>query len=131
GSEQHQEVTVMGTVVNLAARLQKQAEPGQVLVGEATHRLTRRAFAFTPLSFSLKGVAQPVAAYAVERALPRPEKARGIEGLRAELIGRDGELAKLKEALAELLQGRGQIVTLIGEAGVGKSRLVAELKAVV
>jgi tetratricopeptide (TPR) repeat protein len=60
--------------------------------------------------------------------LPRPEKARGIEGLRAELIGRDQELARLQEALAEVQRGRGQMVTLIGEAGVGKSRLVAELK---
>jgi class 3 adenylate cyclase/tetratricopeptide (TPR) repeat protein len=130
GSERHREVTVMGPVVNLAARLQAQAEPGQILVGEATYRLTRRAFTFTPLSLTVKGLPQPVPAYTVEQALPRPEKARGIEGLKAELIGRDEELTKLKDALAELLQGHGQIVTLIGEAGVGKSRLVAEMKPV-
>src|SRR5206468_312003 len=64
----------------------------------------------------------------VESALSRPEKARGIEGLRAELIGRDDEFTKLQEALAELLRGRGQMVSLIGEAGVGKSRLVSELR---
>jgi adenylate cyclase len=130
GSEQHQEVTVMGAVVNLASRLQGKAEPGQILVGEATYRHTRRAFTFVSLSLDVKGIARPVTAYAVESALPRPEKARGIEGLRAELIGRDEEFARLKEALAELLNGRGQMVTLIGEAGVGKSRLVAELRSV-
>ena len=62
--------------------------------------------------------------------LPQPTKARGIEGLRAKLVGRDEEFAKLKEALAQVLEGRGQMVTLIGEAGVGKSRLVAELKQI-
>ena len=56
-------------------------------------------------------------------------KVRGIERLRAELIGRDEELTRLREALAEVWRGRGQMVSLIGEAGVGKSRLVAELKA--
>ena len=107
GSEQHQEVTVMGPVVNLASRLQEQAEPGQILVGEATYRQTRRAFEFSPLSLQIEGLAQPVAAYAVEQALPRPEKARGIEGLRAELIGRDEELAKLQAGAGGSAAGAG------------------------
>jgi class 3 adenylate cyclase len=129
GSEQHQEVTVMGPVVNLASRLQEQAGPGQVLIGETTCRLTRRAFEFSPSSLPILGFTTPVAAYAVERALPRPEKTRGIEGLHAPLIGRDEELAKLEAVLTQGLAGRGQMVSLIGEAGVGKSRLVSELKA--
>jgi len=114
--------------VGLGARLQEQAQPGQILVGEVTQRLARRAFAFTSCSLGLKGLARPTPVYRVERALMRPEKARGIDGLRAELIGRDEELAKLKAALVQVLQGRGQVVTLIGEAGLGKSRLVAELR---
>jgi class 3 adenylate cyclase len=128
GSEQHQEVTVIGPVVNLAARLQDAAEPGQILVGEPTYRLIHRAFAATPLSLSIRGVAQPVTAYSVTEALASPEKARGIEGLRADLVGRDEELARLQAALEAVLAGQGQVVTLIGEAGVGKSRLIAELK---
>jgi class 3 adenylate cyclase len=129
GTERHREVTVMGPAVSLAARLQGQAQPGQILIGEATYRQTRQAFEFEPLSLTIKGLAQPVAAHAVRDALPHPEKARGVEGLCGGLIGREEELGKLKKALGEVLQGRGQMVSLIGEAGVGKSRLITELKA--
>jgi adenylate cyclase len=129
GSERHEEVTVMGPVVSLAARLQRQAEPGQILAGEATYRQTRGAFEFAPQSVRLKGIAEPVTAYTVLRPLPRPEKARGIEGLRAPLIGREKERASLIEAAETLVkERRGQIVCVVGEAGIGKTRLVSELK---
>jgi DNA-binding SARP family transcriptional activator len=128
GSERHQERTVVGPVVNLAARLQEQAQPGQILAGETTSYQSRRAFHFAPVSLTIKGLPEPVRAYAVGEALPRPEKARGIEGRRAELIGRERELGQLQKALTAVENGQGQIVSLIGEAGVGKSRLVAELK---
>jgi adenylate cyclase len=131
GSERHQEVSVAGPVVSLASWLQGQAEPGQILVGKGTYRQSRCAFELSPLSLAIQGMAEPVTAYAVARALPRPEKTRGIEGLRAELIGRDEELAKLKAAAAAVIQGHGRFVSLIGEAGVGKSRLVAELRQAV
>jgi adenylate cyclase len=121
--------SVAGPVVDLASRLCEQARPGQILVSSATHRLTRRAFAFSPQPVAIHSGAHPSYAYAVGGGLPRPEKAYGIEGLRAGLIGRDEEMLRLQTALAELLRGRGQMVLLIGEAGVGKSRLVAELKA--
>jgi predicted ATPase/DNA-binding SARP family transcriptional activator/class 3 adenylate cyclase len=124
----HRRPTPAGAVVDLAVRLAGKAQAGQILVGESTYRLARRAFAFTPLSLAIKGIEAPVAAYRVERLLPHPRKARGIEGLRAELIGRDWELAQLKGVFARVLQGGGQMVSLIGEAGVGKSRLVAELR---
>jgi class 3 adenylate cyclase/tetratricopeptide (TPR) repeat protein len=128
GPARHQEFAARGLVINLAARLQARAAPGQVLVGGATYQQTRRAFEFRPRSFELKGFAGRVAAYEVVRRLPRPEKVRGIEGLRAALIGRDDEMGKLVDALAAVRGGEGRLVSLIGEAGVGKSRLVAELK---
>jgi class 3 adenylate cyclase len=128
GVAEHHEITAMGTAINLAARLREQARPGEILVGEATYRPTRRAFAYQPRLIEAKGFAEPVRAYLVERRLPHPEKVRGIEGLHADLIGRDEELARLADAIDELRQGRGQMVALIGEAGVGKSRLVADLK---
>jgi tetratricopeptide (TPR) repeat protein len=128
GRGPQQDVRAVGPAINLAARLQQKAQPGQILVGESVYRQTHRSFAFARGEVEAKGFAGPVAAYEVLRALPRPEKVRGIEGLRADLIGREKELAGLSDALAAVRAGRGQIVTLIGEAGVGKSRLVAELK---
>jgi len=129
GSERHHEFAARGLVINLAARLQGRARPGQIIVGETTYRLTRRAFEFAPLSLEIKGLDAPVAAHEVLRPLPHPEKVRGIEGARAALIGREHELETLKEVLANLLAGQGQMVSIIGEAGVGKSRLTTELKA--
>jgi class 3 adenylate cyclase len=130
GSAVHREITVMGPVVNLASRLQGKAASGQILVGRATYHHTRLAFEFEPISLELKGMAEPVTGYRVVRALPRPKKVRGIEGLQAELVGRNDEFAKLKAALAEVYAGRGQIVSVIGEAGMGKSRLVTEFKRI-
>jgi class 3 adenylate cyclase/tetratricopeptide (TPR) repeat protein len=129
GSDQHHEFSAIGTAINLAARLREKAQPGQILVGEAVHRQTRRAFAFTRHSLDVKGLAGPIAAYEVLRPLPHPEKVRGIEGLRSVLIGREQDLAALIDCADALLAARqGQIVTIIGEAGIGKTRLIAELK---
>jgi class 3 adenylate cyclase/tetratricopeptide (TPR) repeat protein len=128
GTDAHHEVTAMGTAINLAARLREKAAPGEILVGAATQQHTRRAFAFAERSVEAKGFADPIPAYVVKARLQRPDKARGIEGLRADLIGREEELGKLHEALAEVQRGRGQMVTLVGDGGVGKSRLVADLR---
>src|SRR5262249_44016827 len=103
--------------------------PGEIVVGQATFRHTRRAFEFAPLVLDLRGIGEGVAAYKVLRSLPRPEKARGIEGLWAPLIGRDKELSTLIEAADALAhEQQGQIVTVVGDAGIGKTRLIAELK---
>jgi len=129
GAQQHQEISAYGNDINLAKRLQETADAGHILVGGSTHRLTRRAFEFQPAQpLTVKGFAEPISAYEVVKSLPKPEKIRGIEGLRAEMIGRDKELSDLKECVDELLAGRGQIASIIGEAGVGKSRLATELK---
>lgn len=128
GTEQHQEVAARGRAINLAARLQAKAMAGQILVSETTYRLARRSFHFSSCTLDLKGLTAPVRAYQVLAALARAEKPRGIEGLHAELQARDAELAKLTKALADLMEGRGRIVTIIGEAGVGKSRLIEELR---
>lgn len=118
------------SVVDLAERLRKHAQPGQILVSAGTHRLTRLSFDFEPVKLDVDGrPLTQIAAYQVRRRLAKPQKARGIEGLRADMRGRDSELAELRAALGAVLEGRGQMVVVGGEAGVGKSRLVAELRA--
>jgi len=125
----HSEYTAHSIEVNLAARLQQAAQPSQILVGAGTYRLTRRAFDFNRIEgLSLRGIGEGMVAYEALRVKEHPEKLRGIEGLRARMIGREKEFADLKEATDELLAGEGQIVSVIGEAGIGKSRLVLELK---
>jgi len=126
----HNEYTAYGMDINLAKRLQEHAEAGQILVGSGTYRLTRKAFDFEMIpNLSVKGFSQPVTAYSVKQVKVHPEKLRGIEGLRARMIGREHEFADAKESVDEWLSGHGQIVNIIGEAGIGKSRLVSELKA--
>ncbi len=131
GTDLHHEYTAEGHHINVAKRLQESAGAGQIVVGEATYKFAQRAFAFERLPpLSLKGIRRPVQAYAVLRPLGHPEKLRGIEGLRAQLIGREREFASLTDcARALVTERKGQIVTIVGEAGIGKSRLVAELKA--
>ncbi|HET6617066.1 MAG TPA: AAA family ATPase [Gemmatimonadota bacterium] len=128
GSDAHRELTAMGPAVNLAARLQGRCEPGEVLVGETTWRIARRAFEFEPRETRIKGLAEPVKAWVALTARARSELARGLEGLRATLVGRAEEVDRLSQALASARAGSGHTVSVVGEAGVGKSRLVAEIK---
>ena len=122
------EITVMGAAVDLAARLQESAAASEIIVGEATYRLTRRTFEFEKESYSIKGEEQRAPAYRVVREHLQPRKSRGIEGLTAKLIGRDEEYKKITGVFDAVRKGAGQIVCVIGEAGVGKTRLVSELR---
>jgi len=128
GAAEYSEVHAVGAVINLAARLQQKAHPGQILVGEGVYRAARGAFAFARHQVDMKGFPVPVAAYEVVGERARPEKIRGIDGLPAGVVGRDEELAALAEAVMALRRGHGRMVALIGDAGVGKSRLIADVK---
>jgi class 3 adenylate cyclase/tetratricopeptide (TPR) repeat protein len=124
------ELMVSGDAVNVAARLQQHAEPGEVLVGQRTQTATSRAITYrehAPLE--AKGKSAPVASWVAVAAPREPEPApRGIVGLSAPLVGRNEELAILSAVAARVERERApQLVTLFGPAGVGKSRLLAEL----
>jgi class 3 adenylate cyclase/tetratricopeptide (TPR) repeat protein len=129
GDEVRAEYTAMGDTANTAARLQGVAQPGTVLISRSTHRLVRGQFEVRSVgSVALKGKSEEVEAYEVLAAREEPIKARGIEGLRSPLVGRDAEIAELRLRIVELEQGHGHVVALVGDAGLGKSRLVAELR---
>lgn len=121
---------IMGPVVNLAARLRDCAADGQILVGRQTYLPTRGLCDHLPTAVILPGVAGQTV-YAVTRLRARTEKTRGVEGIHSELVGRRAEMARLHAAWRQLQSGSGSVVTLAGAAGVGKSRLMAELKKLV
>ena len=117
---------VAGDVVNAAARLEQGAEPGQILVSERTAR-SARGLRFDEVgSRELRGRVQEMRAFALTGvAAGAPE--RGIPGLRAPVVGRDQELALLDSLYQRVAgEGRPHLVTVYGDPGVGKSRLVAE-----
>jgi adenylate cyclase len=124
--------TVIGDSVNVAARLQAAARPGSVTVGERTYNATREAIDYLPLEkpLELRGKTQPVYAWEarVSSMQPAPYEAP-LAPARAPLVGRRGELAQLHELLDRVERKRSpHLATVVGEAGVGKSRLLHQFE---
>lgn len=130
GAGEAQERTVAGETPNLAARLQQMGEPDSVVIADATRRLIGRLFEYGDLGCNaLKGFAEPVQAWCVltEGTTSHFEAVR-TEASLTPLMGRNEELALLRNHWLQAKAGAGQTILLTGEAGVGKSRLITALR---
>jgi hypothetical protein len=129
GNDLHMDYSAIGQTTHLAARLEQLATPGSILLTAATLRLVEglvRVNALGPVP--VKGLTEPVDVFELVEAsaIRRRLQAAAARGL-TRFVGRETELVALQQALARAEAGYGQVVALVGEAGVGKSRLVYEL----
>jgi class 3 adenylate cyclase/tetratricopeptide (TPR) repeat protein len=128
GSDLHMDYTAVGQTTHLAARMEQMAMPGSILLTQAVLRLAEGYVQVTPLGpIPVKGIAAPIDVFALVGAsgIRRRLQAAAAQGL-TRFVGRDTEFAALVQALARAGAGHGQVVAVVGEAGVGKSRLVYE-----
>ncbi|HEX9028844.1 MAG TPA: adenylate/guanylate cyclase domain-containing protein [Anaerolineales bacterium] len=130
GERKGQEFVVVGDTVNLASRIQGFAPSGGILISHDTSRHVRGVFDLQALDpTQVKGKSGPVQAYLVLQARPRAFRmaTRGLEGIETPIIGRQAELDRLKGTLDQVLkEHKARVVTVVGDAGIGKTRLMAE-----
>ena len=128
GDDLRMDYTAQGDTANLASRMESKAQPGTVLVAEPTYRLVGDSFEFESLGqIPVKGKEKPVAVYRLKDKAFKA-RARSEREVYSELVGRDQELDRLELQILKAVNGEGSVVNVVGEAGIGKSRLLAELK---
>lgn len=119
-----------GDAVNVASRLCTLAKAGETLVGQVTYIQAEGFFSFGPMELvQVKGKTKPVQVYKLLSPRELPGRTHRLSGHRAALIGRQREMAVLAQAMARLKEGKGSVITICGEAGTGKSRLLEEFQA--
>ncbi len=130
GSDLRLEYSAMGDAVNVAARMEQTAEPGTVQVTDVTQRLVAHGFDLESRGpVDVKGKSEPVLAYRVVGRKAGSRPARAVRAGGPPLVGRERELGILEDAIEEAVGGRGRLVALVGEAGLGKSRLIEETRS--
>lgn len=132
GTDTANEYTAMGDAVNVAARMQAAARPGSVLVTSLTQRFVSPLVEAVDVGMlELKGKSETVHAYEITGLKAGAVRTRGLLGVRAPMIGRDAQLARLEELFEVVRAGQGRVACVTGDPGIGKSRLLAELRAAV
>jgi class 3 adenylate cyclase len=128
GEGSQQQPLALGETVTIASRLQGIAQPGEVVISHTTLGLAPGLFVTRDLGTpALKGVNDPIRVHAVDRALGMGSRLRSSARL-TEIAGREFELGQLRDRWRQVCEGRGQVVAISGEAGIGKSRLVLVLR---
>jgi class 3 adenylate cyclase len=131
GTDLRYEYTALGDAMNVAARLQAAADAGTVLISAGTKRLLGETFDLRDLgALEVKGKTEPVHAFAVVGRSATPGRKRGLTavGLDSPMVGRSEQLATLNSLLEVARAGRARVALLLGEPGIGKSRLLAEFR---
>jgi len=130
GGDLRMDYTAVGDTTNVAARLQQASEPGRVTISEATKRLVAGYFDTSALGrLHVKGKAEPIEAWEVVGAHEaRTRLEVGAEHGLTPFVGRDRELATLVDLFGRARDGQGQVALIVGDAGIGKSRLLLELR---
>lgn len=129
GADLRVEYTAMGDAVNIAARMESAAEPGTVMITEDTKKLIEQNFETETLGpISVKGKSEPLKVFKLIKQKTETDKKNEQSNIISPLIGRKNEFELLSKLINELIQGKGQILSVIGEQGIGKTRLIEEVK---
>ena len=128
GSDLHMDYTAVGQTTHLAARMEQAAAPGSILIAAGTWRLAEGYVQVTPLGpLNVRGLGEPVEVYELNGAGPARSRFQALAGRGlTTFIGRTGEIERMNAALDQASSGAGQVVAVVGEPGVGKSRLLWE-----